>query len=192
MPTSAILCNSPRITTVQLSQYLRGHDVEEIVDFIRGRFTERYVAPIRNVEPSKLSGFLVMAVSCLTLEVLHAFQRGWRSSERHTRTAFETFLSEQPRFTALRGFELAFYENVRCGITHRGETCSGWRIWKVGPLFQADRLIVNAIAFHCELEATLLDYCAELRKSDFRSPIWKRARKTLSNLIENCEVTAQK
>lgn len=186
MPNDAILCKTLKTTASQLGNWLTSHEKDKISDFILERFRERYFTPIYAIEQRKLNGFLIMGVSCLTLEALESFKKGWISTERHAREAFEGFLERESRFSELRLVGPGFYENVRCGILHRGETLGGWKIWLVGSLFQPKTLTVNAALFHRRLEQVLLEYVSELKEADFRSPVWKKARRRLSNLVANC------
>ncbi|HEV2462247.1 MAG TPA: hypothetical protein VGT04_00450 [Acidobacteriaceae bacterium] len=188
MPNDPVVCRSTGTTVSKLAAWLTGHERENIARFIQERFRERYFAPIEAIRPAQKDGFLIMGVSCLTLESIEAFRKGWPSTERHSREAFEGFLRREPRFTLFRSHEGRFYENVRCGILHRAETLGGWRIRRSGPLFDAASLTINATDFHRQLEGALFDYVGELRNSDFRSPVWKKARRRLSNLVTNCEV----
>jgi hypothetical protein len=187
MLKDTILCQQLGTTTKQLREWLSAHEMAQIAEFLKARFEERYFNPIESIEASKKNGFLIIAICCMTVEALESFRRGWPSTERHTKEAFEGFLTHQLRFAAFNAHAEGFYYKVRCGILHQGETQGGWRIRRNGPLFDPASLTINATRFHRELHGALLDYVAELKQSPYKSPIWKNARKKLSNVVANCE-----
>jgi hypothetical protein len=49
-------------------------DRKAIADFVRERFTERYVEPVQSM--GKKHGFCIMAVSCLLIEAIISFKMG--------------------------------------------------------------------------------------------------------------------
>jgi hypothetical protein len=187
MSDTTILCLRTATTASQLHAWLRAHERERIADFLQARLEERYFAPILLMDARQKKGFLIMAVSCLTIEALECFRHGWRSTDRRSKEAFKTFLSRETRFAAFSPYSVSFYKGVRCGILHQGETNRGWRIRRSGPLLDEATLSVNATRFHIELSQVLSEYVEELKSSDFKSKLWKHARKKLTDLVANCE-----
>jgi hypothetical protein len=187
MVNDAVLCKQLGTTANQLREWLSSHETAQIAQFLKARFEERYFNPIESMEANKKNGFLTIAICCMTVEALESFRRGWPSSENHSKEAFRGFLTQQLRFAAFNAYAEGFYYKVRCGILHHGETKGGWRIRRSGPLFDPASLTINATRFHRQLHGVLLDYVAELNQSPYKSPIWKNARKKLSNVVANCE-----
>jgi hypothetical protein len=91
-----------------------------IADAILLRFTERYVRPAN--DPKCKHGFTMMAISCLMIEALESFRRGWTKSNGKSEVAFCYFFNTNDGFKELRGHCEQFYKNVRCGILHQAET----------------------------------------------------------------------
>ena len=145
-------------------------------NFIRCRIFERYINPVKALDlhldtKVRKNGFSIMAVSCLLIETLVSFWRGWETTERHedakgrkvpgkSGRAFRLFFRTQPRFRALRGSR--FYKHIRCGILHQGETTGGWTIERTGPLFDGKKRI-NPTRFHNQLALAIQDYVRVLR-----------------------------
>ena len=186
MDKDTVLCQQPRTTAGRLQDLLSAHDTISIADFVRGRFEERYFNPVVAMRSDQKNGFLIMALSCLTLEALESYRRGWPSTERHTKAAFRGFLEREAQFAVFAGSAMEFYKHVRCGVLHQGETSGGWKIRRSGLLFDELLLVVNATAFHRTLHSCLVDYTNELKASPYRSPIWKAARKKLASVLNNC------
>jgi hypothetical protein len=101
-------------------------DHDRIAEAIRSRFTDRYVRPV--ADPKHRHGFTMMAISCLMIEAIESFQRGWKTSDGHSCDAFCSFLDRAEPLKVFRGYGREFYENVRCGILHQGETTGGWKV----------------------------------------------------------------
>lgn len=168
-------------------------------DFIRYRLFERYIDPVRALDShpdtkAKKNGFYVMAVSCLLIETLVAFWRGWETTEPYhdssgrfvkgkSGKAFSLFFRTQPRFRVFRSSR--FYKHVRCGILHQGETTGGWTILRTGALFDGVKRI-NATQFHNELAAAIDDYVAVLRNPLGNSKYRKNFDKKMQAVIKNC------
>lgn len=203
MPDFTLLCgkrNNPDAVTVGLyKRWLleQDHGWSKKPSFIQRRLCERYIDPVQALNANKelktkKHGFYVMAVSCLLIETLVSFWRGWESTEPcrgvrryipgKSRRGFELFFRVQPRFKSLRG--KAFYKRVRCGILHQGETTGGWTIERTGALYDGKKRI-NATKFHDELAGAIKDYVVELKKPD--SPLRAYFDKKMKAVISNCE-----
>lgn len=127
-----------------------------------------------------------MAVCCLLMETLEAFRQGWEDTEGKSKQAFCFFIDANDELRALRGNAQEFYEHVRCGILHQGETTGGWFIHCEGSLFNSATRTMNATRFLLAMEKCLRRYCEELRKEDWDADLWRKLRKKMSAVIVNC------
>lgn len=205
MPRDIILCGArgaPDVVTVLTYEGWNARPDKgwtEKPAFIRRRLYERYVDPVRalNLHPdtkAKKNGFSIMALSCLLIETLVSFWRGWGTTEprrdatgRHIKsksgTAFKLFFRTQPRFQPFRSTK--FYKHVRCGILHQGETTGGWTIGRTGPLFDGQKRL-NATRFHDQLALAIDDYVAVLRNPPTGTKWRENFDKKMRAVIENC------
>jgi hypothetical protein len=161
----------------------------KLAAFFRQRMGERYVEPVERLEPDEKNGFPIMALSCLLIESLQTFREGWPSSDGKSAQAFCYFFGRESAFATFRGHMRGFYEHVRCGILHQGETTGGWTITrkKGVPLFEAASLRINATEFHRLLAKVIDGYADELKSQPLSSEVWQRFRKKLKAMIKNCE-----
>lgn len=159
-------------------------DRTSIADFIVERFEERYLDPVE-VDPKKKNGFTIMAVSCLMIESLEPFRRGWKDSRNKSELAFCSFFSHWDAFSEFRPVSADFYRHVRCGILHQAETTGGWRIVRRGPV--RAETTVNATKFAQSLRHVLRDYSSSLRTEDWNSEVWRAFRKKMDAICRNAE-----
>lgn len=167
-------------------ELMEAGDRVALSNFIQKRFTERYITPMR-VAPSEKNGFTLMAISCLMIEALESFYRGWPKSSRKSQLAFCQFFDRNQQFSFLRGYSTEFYIHVRCGILHQAETTGGWHIRRDGAIFEESRKKINAKLFHDRVEQALKAYCEELTAAEWDSHIWKNFRKKMRTVCKNCE-----
>lgn len=160
-------------------------DQAAIAEAIHCRFTSRYVDPVRG---RRRHGFTIMAVSCLTIEALESFRKGWESTRGKSCEAFASFFKAFDQFKAFADCSGDFYTHVRCGILHQGETTGGWRIRRDGsPLLDRDARTINADCFLESLGNVLDAFCNSLKQSDWNGSDWANVRKKLDTIVENCE-----
>jgi hypothetical protein len=176
------------------------HDYREMVnrddrgaisDLIKRRFEERY---LDSVSGSQVHGFTKLAVSCLMVEALESFRQGWTDSNGKSEAAFCGFFHAFAEFNELAPHAHEFYRAIRCGILHQAETTSGWRVnRKGGPLIRRNGAIVwiSAKEFVERLRRALDGYCEGLKKAEWDSEEWKRARKKLGRICKNSGVTRE-
>ncbi len=176
---------SSLVTVTRYHQFERDKDQNEIADFIRERFTERYITPLCGATHEK-HGFCTMAICCLMIEALESFWRGWDNSRGKSREAFCYFFDRSPNLSDFRGHASDFYEHVRCGILHQAETMNGWLIRRKGPLLDLEKSTINATKFHDEMKRCLSDYTEKLKESDWNDEIWKNLRKKMKAIITHC------
>jgi hypothetical protein len=157
-------------------------DSNAIADFVVERFTERYLDPIE-VDPARKNGFTIMAVSCLMVESLESFRRGWKDTHHKSQEAFSSFFSHWDQFAEFRPVAKEFYQHVRCGILHQAETTGGWRIVRTGPIRKQN--VINATKFSGSLRSVLDTYSSSLRSENWESDIWKAFRNKMDAVCLN-------
>jgi hypothetical protein len=161
----------------------------ELVELIHYRFSKRYLKHLSKIS----SGFLKMAISCLTIETLESFRQGrkdtsgkgvgeqmFRDFFRHEKTLFPDFDS----------IYRSFYSNIRCGILHQAETNNAWRILRdSSPILDKKERTINAVKFVESLEQALDNYISELKADDCNSTIWKNALIKIQDICDNCAIS---
>lgn len=175
---------STHCTVAQFLAHVEAQDANAIASFVVDRFEERYLVPISG-DPKIKNGFTIMAVSCLMIECLESFRRGWPNTKNKSELAFCSFFSYWDPFADFRAVSGEFYMHVRCGLLHQAETTGGWRVVRSGPL-RTDRTI-NATRFLTCLRAVLRSYADQLRQSEWDSEIWKCFRKKMDTICANTE-----
>jgi hypothetical protein len=187
----------------------KAHD---LIRFLRERHTEKFFEPIGSLRAEAESkwgyGFAIMALCSLLVETIQSYWEGWPSTNKSelkklenrkppaeyaikrsewpdTRKAFEDFFSNpvfEPHFPSVDGGE--FYDCIRNGLLHQGQTKGGWKIWTLGPLWDSDRLTVNRNEFVDAVEHAFDAYLKVLEKEAWNSPRWAKARRKIWWLIE--------
>ena len=171
------------ITIAQYRELVVGRKKDEIADFIRQRFTERYITPL---ETEKKNGFCIMAVCCLMIETLESFYHGWPNTKNKSESAFCFFFDRNAQFSAFHGHAHNFYSHVRCGILHQGETTGGWLIRRGGHLFDSSSKTINATKFLNTLKSSLNNYCNDLKGAEWNDALWKNLRRKIDAIVKNC------
>ena len=182
---------SSSVTIAKYRQLEARKDRAAIADFLRERFTERYIRPLRGA-PNMKHGFCIMAISCLMIKALESFWQGWSDTTHRSQEAFRSFFQR----CLEQGLQLGkfaenklsedFYRGVRCGILHQGETTAGWRILRKGPLYDPKTKTINASKFNDELEKALWVYCDTLKRSSWDSKVWRNLRTKMKSIVEHC------
>ncbi len=179
---------SSNVTIKDYLQMEQNKDKIQIAEFIKSRFTERYITPLRG-DPEIKHGFCTMAICCLMIETLESFWRGWDNSRKQGGDCvFCSFFDRNRNLSAFHGYALDFYKHVRCGILHQAETTNGWRIRRDGPLFDPETKTINATKFLNEMEACLNTYCSTLEQEDWNSEIWSNFLLKMKAIVSNCEI----
>jgi len=159
-------------------------DTMALAGLIYDRFFERFVEPFEN-NPAK-HGFSVMAISCLMIEALHSFRKGWKRTGSKGGDAFEEFFASSSHLTDFTGHGTELYTNVRCGLLHQAETYGGWRIRRRGPMLDPKGQAINATKVMNCLKKELRAYRCELEaERSLRSPIWRKALRKLDYIVKN-------
>lgn len=165
-------------------------DREGIAKFLRERFLERYITPLRSVQRADINGFQMMACCCLLIEAFTAVREGWCTTEGLSERAFHLFFAREDRFKHFRGLERDFWKSVRCGILHQGETGNGWRLNftdATAPLFEPTSKRINCVKFLDELEAVLNEHFESLKGIPWKYEQWRNVRKKMAATIKDCE-----
>lgn len=177
-----------QVTVGQLRNWLVKRDdfaKKKTIELIEHRFTNRYVKHLHLID----SGFLKMAVCCLTIETLESFKQGKKDTNGKSRKMFRDFFeTEKINFPGFAGISDDFYENIRCGILHQAETTNAWRIVKSGPLLEVASKAINAKKFVEALAGSINNYVSQLNVEDWSSSYWKHAIMKLEDICDNCNV----
>jgi hypothetical protein len=105
------------------------------------------------------------------------------------RWIFSGFFGRTKRFREFEVYATSFYEDVRSGILHQGETKGGWRITRKRefPVLTVNNVKkIQAAKFLNRLDASLFDYCRDLKSADWNAERWKKARRKMNHIINNC------
>lgn len=179
----------------------------EISDFIFKRHYYRYIKPFefkaeKRIESKRLkipideysllykNGFSVMANSCLLIETMESFYRGWSNSNFKSELGFLKFFTRDKNFKdfAIDDMPSKFYKNIRCGILHQGETTGGWSITREKhQLLDVEEKKIDATLFIETLKKSLDDFKTELDESDWESPLWGNVRIKLKAIIKSTD-----
>jgi hypothetical protein len=104
-------------------------------EIFHDRIQNRFLEPINRLrdvpESSDLSfGFAMLALDCLSIDTIQSFREGrTKGSEARTAKAFVEFFRGSERFCfSSRRMIDEFFDAIRCGLIHDGETRKGWRL----------------------------------------------------------------
>ena len=175
---------SSNISVADYRKLERKKDKGAIANFLKQRFTERYLAPVLDVDTDKKSGFTMMAVACLMIEALESFRQGWLDTRRRSQNAFCSFFAHWPEFDVFRPHAKDFYKHVRCGILHQAET-KAWLIRRKGDLWDGNYKIINATKFLKQLRIVLDSYCDQLASEPWESDVWRCCRAKMDSVCKN-------
>lgn len=176
------------LTVGQARQWMTKKDngaKNNLVKLIHHRFYNRYIKHLHKLD----SGFLKMAVSCLTIETLESFRQGKKDTKGKGvgQKMFEDFFEiEQKLFPGFKDIAADFYSSIRCGILHQAETTNAWRILRKDDLLDKKNKTINATKFVKALEKALDNYVDSLKTSGFTTTIWKNALFKIEDVCENC------
>jgi len=150
-------------------------DWEKAIAVFRSRIYARFIEPAdalvaldaQKPVAERRFGFAILAIDCLVVETLGAFQEGLKNTDGKSKPTFAKFLSTSPGFRPhfTRSRAQRFYKDFRCGILHQAESGGKSKVWSVGELIHEDSggLTVNRTKFHEQLKADMDSYMAALR-----------------------------
>jgi hypothetical protein len=165
----------------------------EAIEVVRSRLKSRFLAPIDLLLTEPYAGFLVLAVDCMFLETLESLIEGRHAEQGHSRQMFEAFLTSRDRFRShfpTRDAASDFYNNVRVGLMHDGETRKGWLI-RTGQRTLLNKrtdgyVVVDRDRFHQALVEEFEQYLLELL-----DPPLTKLRVNLKRVIDHlCDIGA--
>lgn len=180
---------STSVTVTKYRELEKAKDRNGLADFVYERLSERYIVPVNS---GAKNGFAMMACACLLIETLECFYNGWKTSDGvgSGETVFKGFFGRSKRLADFEPEAKSFYECVRSGILHQGETKCGWRInrKKGAPVLDANTKTIQATKFLNRLDACLCDYRALLKEAHWKSEDWRNFRRKMNAIIKNSEV----
>ncbi|MGH7496308.1 MAG: hypothetical protein ACREOO_28480 [bacterium] len=174
---------SSNVTIRQYRRLEKAENQKAIAEFIKGRFTERYIVPLKSENEN---GFCTMAICCIMIEALESFWRGWSDTRNRSELAFCSFFSRSDELKDFLKHTHDFYTHIRCGLLHQAETTGGWRIRRQGQLIDAVAKTINASLFHNRLEKSVQKYYESLIKATWNDTIWQNLRKKMNAICRNC------
>jgi hypothetical protein len=162
----------------------------EAICVLNSRIQKRFLDGVDSLISLPYAGFATLALDCLLIEAIQAFQQGFYSkTPTESRKAYKAILRTSPYFSKFFPSDQCaddFYTYVRNGLLHDGETRGGYLVKVVGPLLEArddGSIRVNRKAFHVALCREFGDYIGRLS-----SPTEKQLRMNLVSAIEGlCE-----
>lgn len=153
-------------------------------------------------------GFAIMALCCLLVETMESYRRGLPSTNNKElekikkactnglKVPGEYLISDEADWPKLghdvfksffdknRDFfgsmdGVKFYHAIRNGLLHQGQTKDGWRIQRIGRLWDEDSRILNRDLFAQKLEEYFNCYLAILRTSEWNTGDWPKVRRKI-------------
>jgi hypothetical protein len=148
-------------------------DWEKAVAIFQDRIETRYLEHIERILKHRTSGFAALTLHCALIETLEQFRHGTkRTPSRQGKKYFVSFLTGTSFKEHVSADQARlFYTNIRCGLLHQAEAESSVvKRNSKHPLisFTEDHkgVIVNAKAFHAQLEKAIHEYSDLLRKPE--------------------------
>jgi hypothetical protein len=180
---------SSRVTIKKYREMEKAEDRVGVADFIYQRLSERYILPVKS---GAKNGFAMMACACLLIETLESFWNGWKTSQGAGpgEMVFQSFFKRTKRLSEFEVHAISFYKDVRSGILHQGETKRGWKITRNRdfPVVTVnDFKTIQAVKFLNRLDASLRDFCRDLKSADWKGDRWANVRRKMRHIINNCE-----
>lgn len=133
------------------------------------------------------NGFLQLAACALLVETFAAFLAGkdetpWKKSPDYF---IKVFRYAEDKGNDLKVFKNNndFYDNIRCGLLHQGETKGGFKITRKGDYLLRDGTI-DAFIFHKLLKELLISYKNDLCEKDWNDPLWVKCREKIEYIIK--------
>jgi len=196
---------SSSVTVKKYHEMVKAEDRSGLSKFIDERLRERYITPVMT---GQRNGFAIMACACLLVETMEAFYRGWDDTEKKfnrqdigdpckpanlgrnrvsaSEVAFCYFFQREKEFADFRQLAESFYQHVRCGILHQGETTGGWLITRAPGKPVLSNQTIHAEKFSRALSRSLRAYCTRLRSAVWSSEEWVKFRNKMDAVIRNC------
>lgn len=142
-------------------------------------------------------GFSIMSNMCLLMETIQSFRDGIKDSRGQEPKMFEKFIDKYGEkhfaLTANEKKEFAntqkenthsFYQNIRNGILHQGETKGGWRINNGDKAIDVENKLIDAKKFLDTMDKVLKAYIGKLKSGE---ESMEKCIKKLNAIIDNCK-----
>lgn len=134
------------------------------------------------------SGFSIMTNCCLLIETLSTFFEGSNRSRNNGKKTFDLVFKKANDYgNSLNVFMgSSFYEDIRCGLLHQGETYNRFKINRhSSTLYDNQGRTINATIFCKSLKDFLGKYRNELETAEWDSEVWDNCRVKLRHIIAN-------
>lgn len=192
--------NGDEITIGQVEKWIDDKEKTKLATLVYDRLYGRYLKPFdfkdNQYEKSYKNGFAIMANCCLLIEAIISFKEPTlKSTFGKSERCFGIFFTSEDKFKEFKsgGLTLAeyrdftigmtknnkgipqeFYQSVRCGILHSGETRNSWKITRNGDFFDEPNRRINATKFLNRLKSVISGFKKELEGENFdTSVVWK-------------------
>jgi len=180
-------------------------DWARMIQIFKDRMEYRYFSALQSLidadryQPTPRFGFSIMALDCLLMETLHQFYKGYKKSRGNGKAIngkvrkitkdgsngqfFCEFLMQSSskfkrHFENQPGAAVIFYQDIRCGILHSGETLNSTliRVHKTdedkNELFtiigQEEGIILFRDTFHKLLQEEFDEFCNRLLDAEHK------------------------
>jgi gamma-glutamylcyclotransferase len=148
----------------------------EVISAVQRRIEERFLVPVKELarfddadELPYRPGFAILALDCLLIDTIQSFREGRvTTGDVSPAHSFKTFLSS-PRFSDFTSNDRGeFFQYVRNGILHNGETRKDWKIRiDTERMLERDPITktrtINRQHFHAAIREEFEDLIALLR-----------------------------
>lgn len=134
------------------------------------------------------NGFIQLAACSLMIETFAAFLTGENETPRgkspdRFKKVFEYADSKSNDLKVFKSNK-HFYERIRCGILHQGETKGKYTITRSGQNLLKDEKI-DAYLFHKSLKDLLMSYKNDLETKNWDNEMWDACRQKIRHIINN-------
>ncbi len=182
--------HSKNFNSEDIKQFLLDQNKERILEFIKDRIFERYIYPVENVPIEFKNGFNMMANACLSIEAFMKILNPIKISDSSTRTLtgkglFIRFFKQFQFFESFKILGAEFYNDVRCGILHNGETNGLWKINRKLDTPILDGYNINANKFIISLKETIILKLNSYLDLSFDSVEWENLIISVERIINN-------
>ena len=131
-----------------------------------------------------------MANACLSIEAFMKILNPIKISESSTRTLsgkglFIRFFKQFQLFESFKILGAEFYNDVRCGILHNGETNGLWKINRKSETPILDGYNINANKFIISLKETIILKLNSYLDLSFDSAEWENLILSVERIINN-------
>jgi hypothetical protein len=145
------------------------------IEMLHDRIQSRFLQPVDHLKNAPQStdlgfGFAMLALDCLLIDTIQSFREGrLKGNEARTARAFVDFFRASTRFGSpiwSRRLIDEFFDAIRCGLMHDGETRKGWRLRRRHETAIVERsdegYVLYRDNFHDALKAEFETYKEEL------------------------------